>query len=129
MGGINIGVMCYVGEVVKGYIVMLCGVQVLKDEELQLYLIGIVIWGIVDYRIDLIDSKVSVQNLLFFCLCFKMFMGMKLKLFIQGVVMYYMIFSLLLQGVCFDNNYLYFILVDDGMVGKYGGEILFCVSL
>lgn len=37
--------------------------------------------------------------------------------------------SLLSEGACLDNNHSHFILVDDGTVGKYGGEIPFRASL
>ena len=75
-GGTNTGVMRHVGEAVKGHTVMSRGAQALKDEESQLHLIGIATWGIVDHRKDLIDSKVSANNPLFSCSCFKMFSRM-----------------------------------------------------
>ena len=36
---------------------------------------------------------------------------------------YHMTSSLESKGSCIDNNHSHFILVDDGTVGKYGGEI------
>ncbi|XP_022809071.1 transient receptor potential cation channel subfamily M member 3-like [Stylophora pistillata] len=74
-----------------------------KDKTSQLHLIGIATWGIVNHREDLIDS--------------------------QGVVTYHMTSSLLSEGACLDNNHSHFILVDDGTVGKYGGEIPFRAGL
>lgn len=37
--------------------------------------------------------------------------------------------STLSQGACLDNNHTHFILVDDGTINKYGGEISFRASL
>ena len=47
----------------------------------------------------------------------------------QGIVTYHMTSSVLSEGACLDNNHSHFILVDDGTVGKYGGEISFRASL
>lgn len=102
-GGTNTGVMRHVGEAVKGHTVMSRGALLSKDKASQLHLIGIATWGIVDHREDLINS--------------------------QGVVTYHMTPSLLSEGACLDNNHSHFILVDDGTVGKYGGEIPFRASL
>ncbi|PFX13442.1 Transient receptor potential cation channel subfamily M member 3 [Stylophora pistillata] len=95
--------MRHVGEAVKGHTVMSRGAQLSKDKTSQLHLIGIATWGIVNHREDLIDS--------------------------QGVVTYHMTSSLLSEGACLDNNHSHFILVDDGTVGKYGGEIPFRAGL
>lgn len=57
-GGTNTGVMRRVGEAIKGHTVMSRGAQV-RDKNSQLHLIGIATWGIVDHRMDLVDSKVS----------------------------------------------------------------------
>ena len=42
---------------------------------------------------------------------------------------YQMTSSMLSQGACLDNNHTHFILVDDGTVNRYGGEISFRASL
>ena len=41
----------------------------------------------------------------------------------QGVASYQVTPSLKSNGACIDNNHSHFILVDNGTVGKYGGEI------
>lgn len=53
-----------------------------------------------------------------------------LKLFFfQDVVSYQMTSSKMSQGACLDNNHTHFILVDDGTINKFGGEISFRASL
>lgn len=47
----------------------------------------------------------------------------------QEGVPYQMTSSMLSQGACLDNNHTHFILVDDGTVNRYGGEISFRASL
>ena len=42
---------------------------------------------------------------------------------------YHMTSSMRSQGACLDNNHTHFILVDDGTINKYGGEISFRASL
>ena len=37
--------------------------------------------------------------------------------------------SMISKGACLDNNHTHFILVDDGTINKYGGEISFRASL
>ncbi|KAL9987179.1 hypothetical protein ACROYT_G001438 [Oculina patagonica] len=101
-GGTNTGVMRHVGEAVRGHTVMSRGAQ-LKDNAQQVHLIGIATWGIVNHR------KILVGN--------------------QEVVPYQMTSSMLSQGACLDNNHTHFILVDDGTINKYGGEISFRASL
>ena len=41
----------------------------------------------------------------------------------QGVAPYHMTPNSKSKGACIDNNHSHFILVDNGTVGKYGGEI------
>jgi len=101
-GGTNTGVMRHVGEAVRGHTVMSRGAQ-FKDNAQQVHLIGIATWGIVDHR------KILVGN--------------------QEVVPYHVTSSTLSQGACLDNNHTHFILVDDGTINKYGGEISFRASL
>lgn len=48
---------------------------------------------------------------------------------IQDLVYYPMTSSMVSQGACLDNNHSHFILVDDGTVEKYGGEITFRACL
>ena len=45
------------------------------------------------------------------------------------MVPYHVTSSTLSQGACLDNNHTHFILVDDGTINKYGGEISFRASL
>ena len=47
----------------------------------------------------------------------------------QDLVHYPMTSSMVSQGACLDNNHSHFILVDDGTVEKYGGEITFRACL
>lgn len=42
---------------------------------------------------------------------------------------YQMTSSVLSEGACLDNNHTHFILVDDGTINKFGGEIKFRASL
>ena len=49
--------------------------------------------------------------------------------FFQDVVSYQMTSSKMSQGACLDNNHTHFILVDDGTINKFGGEISFRASL
>ena len=48
---------------------------------------------------------------------------------LQDVVPYQMTSSMMSQGACLDNNHTHFILVDDGRINRYGGEISFRASL
>ena len=63
-----------------------------------------------------------IRSLLFvsYCIC---------VILSQEVVPYQMTSSMLSQGACLDNNHTHFILVDDGTVNRYGGEISFRASL
>lgn len=101
-GGTNTGVMRHVGEAVRGHTVMSRGAQ-LKDNAQQVHLIGIATWGIVDHREQLTCN--------------------------QEVVPYQMTSSMMSKGACLDNNHTHFILVDDGTINRYGGEISFRASL
>ncbi|XP_073244598.1 transient receptor potential cation channel subfamily M member-like 2 isoform X3 [Porites lutea] len=101
-GGTNTGVMRHVGEAVRGHTVMSRGAQ-LKDNTQQVHLIGIATWGIVDHREHVIGK--------------------------QEVAPYQMTSSMISKGACLDNNHTHFILVDDGTINKYGGEISFRASL
>ena len=42
---------------------------------------------------------------------------------------YHMTSSMMSQGACLDNNHTHFVLVDDGTINKYGGEISFRATL
>ncbi|XP_068691807.1 transient receptor potential cation channel subfamily M member-like 2 [Montipora foliosa] len=101
-GGTNTGVMRHVGEAVRGQTVMSHGAQ-LRENTQQVHLIGIATWGIVDHREQLVCN--------------------------QDVVPYQMTSSMMSQGACLDNNHTHFILVDDGRINRYGGEISFRASL
>ncbi|CAH3165371.1 unnamed protein product, partial [Porites lobata] len=69
----------------------------------HVHLIGIATWGIVDHREHVIGK--------------------------QELVPYQMTSSMISKGACLDNNHTHFILVDDGTINKYGGEISFRASL
>ena len=95
-GGTNTGVMKHVGEALQRSFQF--------TEQPGHYInripcIGIATWGIVNERQKLRTTKETV--------C------------------YHMVNSKDLQGACLDNNHTHFLLVDDGYINKYGGEIKF----
>ena len=94
-GGTNTGVMKHVGEALQRSFQF--------TEQSGHYInripcIGIATWGIVNERQKLRKTKETV--------C-------------------YTTNSKDIQGACLDNNHTHFLLVDDGYINKYGGEIKF----
>ncbi|XP_072167495.1 transient receptor potential cation channel subfamily M member 3-like [Diadema setosum] len=93
-GGTHTGVMRHVGRAVREH--------TLRSRQ-KITAIGVVSWGIVDNREDLIETRSEVST--------------------QRIKHYRLTSSDRGSGASLDPNHTHFILVDDGSVGHYGVEI------
>ncbi|XP_057301332.1 transient receptor potential cation channel subfamily M member 7-like [Hydractinia symbiolongicarpus] len=97
-GGTNTGVMKHVGEALQGSSTF--GINNNAEITRNVNCIGIATWGIVNDRKRLTNTKGKTVD-------------------------YHMTSSFEMTGACLDNNHTHFLLVDSGLINRYGGEIAF----
>ena len=95
-GGTNTGVMKHVGEALQRSSHF---TEQHRHMISRISCIGIATWGIVNEREKLVTTTESVS--------------------------YHVMSSAKIKGACLDNNHTHFLLVDDGYIDRYGGEIEF----